>query len=75
MKNRDFTSLLKKAAQTEIWDGSGTSKVTLGYALTWGYNRQKSEKPELLADIEWEIDYRTSQEIPFTEAQNELMNS
>ena len=74
MNNKDFTALLKKAAATDIWDGNGTSKVTLGYALTWGYNRHKSESPELLAEIEREIEAREAMEIPFTATQNMLMN-
>lgn len=75
MNNKDFTQLLKKAASSDIWDAGGTNKVTLGYALTWGYNRCKSECPELLAEIEREIEARAAMDIPLTATQNALLQN
>jgi len=79
MENKEFTRLLKKAAKSDIWNG--TKLVTLGDALFWGYTNAPDDNMneglgaanEYLPVIEAELQRRAAYGEPLTAAQKNLI--
>lgn len=78
MTNREFTSFLKKAEKVIFWNNG--YKVTLGYAYKYGIDNPSyftdttDECRRILKEIENEIYYRFSNNIPLTAVQQEILN-
>lgn len=73
MRNKKFTTFLKKAAKESFWDG--THSVTLGYAYRWGVSGHlnSSEAKATLRQLGEEMVRRSREGLPLTAAQQRLL--